>query len=199
MDIESAEIAALIALHDGLDHLGPADESISRAILAELPPLPLSPNIVDLGCGTGASALLLAEWFGAPIKAVDLSADFLRTLAARAASRGLADRVETIQADIGTLDWPEGSVDLIWSEGAAYNLTFSGALKVWRPFLRPGGLAVISELSWFTDSAPEAVRAFWAPRYPTLTTEGENCARARAAGFDVLSTRRHSAEAWWRS
>lgn len=199
MDIESAEIAALIALHDGLEHLGPADASVSRAILAELPPLPVAPHIVDLGCGTGASALLLADWFGTSIKAVDLSAEFLRTLEALAASRGLVDRIETIQADMGALDWPEASVDLLWSEGAAYNLTFTGALQAWRPLLTPGGLAVISELSWFTDSPPEAARAFWDPRYPTLATEGDNCAQARAAGFDVLSTRRLSAEAWWRS
>lgn len=199
MDTESAEIAALIALHDGLDHLGPADASVSRAILSELPPLPLAPHIVDLGCGTGASALLLAEWFDSPIKAVDQVGAFLRTLRERASARGLTERIETIEADMGALDWPEASVDLLWSEGAAYNLTFSGALKAWRPLLTPGGLAVISELSWFTESPPEAARAFWAPRYPTLGSERENCAYAPSAGFEVLSTRRLTSEAWWRS
>lgn len=191
---------ALIALHRGLERQGPGDAAFARAILAGLPSLPgapAAPRIADLGCGSGAGALLLAEHFGVPVTAVDLSRDFLDDLERRALERGLAHLVGTAQADIGALGWPERSLDLLWSEGAAYNLTFAGALRAWRPLLAPGGVAVISELSWFADDPPDEARRFWQEAYPAIGSEGANAGRATAAGFEVHLIRRLPAAAWW--
>jgi hypothetical protein len=33
-------------------------------------------------------------------------------------------------------------IDLLWSEGAAYNIGFANALATWAPALAPGGLRV---------------------------------------------------------
>jgi serine/threonine-protein kinase HipA len=191
---------ALLALHRGLERQGPGDAALARAILAGLPSLPgapAAPRVADLGCGGGAGALLLAEHFAAPVTAVDLSRDFLDDLERRALERGLAHLVRTVRADIGALPWPDGSLDLLWSEGAAYHLTFAGALRAWRPLLVPGGVAVISELTWFTDDPPPAARRFWQEAYPALAGEAQNAAHAARAGFDILSIRRLPAEAWW--
>lgn len=95
------------------------------------------------------------------------------------------------------LDWPVGSVDLLWSEGAAYNLGFEQALKIWRSLLANGGIAVISEMSWFTDHPPEPAIAYWQNAYPMMGTEAENIARANRAGFSVLFTHRLPSQAWW--
>ena len=197
MTEQDAQIAALIELHRGLERLGPGDAAFSRRILAELPHLPADPRIADLGCGAGAGALLLAEWFGTPVRAVDLSREFLDELEARAQWRGLAQLVEPIEADIGQLDWPAGSIDLLWSEGAAYNLGFATALRRWRPLLAPGGVAVISELSWFGDDIPAPARTYWAQACPGIGSEAENIARAGVEGFEVLGVRRLPAAAWW--
>ena len=191
------EIAALIELHHGLERQGPGDREFSRQILASLPTLRDAPRIADLGCGAGAGSLVLAEWFDAPVKAVDLCRVFLDQLEARASEQGLTPLIQTVEADMGTLDWPAQSLDLIWSEGAAYNLTFPGALKTWRPLLVPGGLAVVSELSWFCDRPPEEARLFWNAAYPSLANEQENGRHAIDAGFEVLTTRRLPEEAWW--
>ncbi len=191
------EIAALIELHRGLERLGPGSREFSLQILASLPTLREAPRIADLGCGAGAASVLLAEWFNVPVKAVDLSRVFLDQLDARASELGLTSLIQTLQADMGALDWPEQSLDLIWSEGAAYNLTFPGALKAWHTLLNPGGLAVISEMSWFSDDPPEEVRAYWEAAYPTLADERENIRHAREANFEVLATRRLPTECWW--
>ncbi|MBL7648306.1 MAG: class I SAM-dependent methyltransferase [Candidatus Hydrogenedentes bacterium] len=191
------EIAALIELHRGLERLGPGSREFSLQILASLPTLREAPRIADLGCGAGAATLLLAEWFNVPVKAVDLSGVFLQHLDARAAELGLTPMIQTFHADMGALNWPEQSLDLLWSEGAAYNLTFPGALNAWRPLLTPGGLAVVSELSWFSDNPPEEARDFWAAAYPTLAGEQANTRHAREANFEVLATRRLPTACWW--
>ena len=190
-------IKALIDLHRGIGREGPGDLAFSRRILAELPPLPSKPRVVDLGCGSGAGALLLAEHFDVPVTAVDLAQPFLDAMMEQAEARGLADRIHPLACDFADLPMEPGSVDLLWSEGAAYNLTFAGALEKWRPLLAPNGVAVISELTWFTDAVPEEPRRYWEEAYPAIADEAENSTRAQAAGFGVLSTRRLPAQAWW--
>jgi len=197
MTEQDAQMAALIELHRGLERQGPGDAAFSRQILAGLPHLPANPAIADLGCGGGAGALLLAEWFGVPVRAVDLSREFLDELEWRAQRLGLAHLVEPIEADIGQLEWPAGTIDLLWSEGAAYNLGFVTALRQWRPLLAPGGVAVISELSWFSDDIPAPARAYWVEAYPEISSETENVAHASAERFEVLGVHRLPAAAWW--
>nr|HMQ58531.1 hypothetical protein [Rhizobiaceae bacterium] len=56
---------------------------------------------------------------------------------------------------------------------------------------------VISEMSWFTDAPPPEAKAFWDEAYPAMASEADNFAHARAAGLDVLLTRRLPSQAWW--
>jgi len=199
MNTQADLIAALIDLHRGLDRQGPGAADFSRSILGLVPPLPPRPRIADLGCGSGAGALLLAEHFRSEVRAVDLSAVFIDELKARAIRAGLGHLIIPIRADMAALDWPPASIDLLWSEGAAYNLGFERALRLWRPLLSSGGVAVISEMSWFADDAPEPARAFWRTAYPTMGDERLNAAMARGAGYRTLTTRRLPSDAWWRN
>ncbi len=89
------------------------------------------------------------------------------------------------------------SVDLLWSEGAAYIIGFERALTLWRPLLARAGRAAVSECSWLTRSPPEEAAAFWAAGYPTMGTVEENVARAERAGCSVLGTLVFPREAWW--
>ncbi len=199
MDSDLDTLGALIEIHRGLARLGPGDDHFTRQLLSGLPPLPANPRIADLGCGAGAGALLLAQWFGTPVTAVDVTRVFLDELERLARSRGLADLIRTVEADMGALGWRKASLDLLWSEGAAYNLTFAGACRAWRPLLAAGGVAVISELSWFTGDRPPELREFWDAEYPSIGSESENAASAEAAGFDVVGVHRLPSEAWWTS
>jgi SAM-dependent methyltransferase len=196
-DSQTEHIAALIALHRGLDRKGPGDSDFSRNLLSNLPTLPLQPRIVDLGCGSGAGALLLAQYYQSTVMAVDALSVFIAELKAHAEQLGLEHLIIPIQGDMAKLDWPVGSVDLLWSEGAAYHLGFEQALKIWRPLLASSGLAVISEMSWFTDPVPEPASTYWRNAYPRMGTEAENIDRASRSGFSVLSTHRLPSQAWW--
>jgi len=197
-DSQNDYVAALTDLHRGLERQGPGDSDFSRHILSHLPTLPPKPRIADLGCGSGAGALLLAQYYQSPVMAVDSSSVFIEELKARAKlAAGLEHLIIPIQGDMAELDWPVGSLDLLWSEGAAYNLGFEQALKIWRPLLANSAIAVISEMSWFADDVPEPARTYWQNAYPTMGTEAENLARARRSGFSLLSTHRLPAQAWW--
>lgn len=196
-DSQAEYIAALVDLHRGLDRKGPGDSDFSRDILSNLHTLPLKPRIADLGCGSGAGSLLLAQHYQSTVMAVDASAVFIDELKAHAKRLGLEDLIMPIQADMAKLDWPVGSVDLLWSEGSAYNLGFEQALKTWRPLLANSSIAVISELSWLTDRPPEPAITYWQTAYPLMGTEAENIDRANRSGFSVLATDRLPSQTWW--
>ena len=140
---------------------------------------------------------MLAGYFQSSVLAVDSASAFIAELAIRARPRGLDHLITAIEADMGCLDWPDASIDLLWSEGAAYNLGFEQALHLWRRLLVDGGIAVISEMIWFTGEIPQPVLTFWNTVYPAMGSERENMARAEKAGFKVLKTRRLPSAAWW--
>jgi len=197
MEEQAEYIRALIKLHQGLERQGPGDTDFSDYIISQIPALPANPRIADIGCGAGAGTLFLADKFRSKVRAVDFSREFLGELEERAKQRGLAHLVETIECDMGRLDWNPESIDLLWSEGAAYILTFRGALEAWRPLMAANGIAVISEISYFTSKVPETVRDYWQNAYSAMGTESENAKHANSSGFEMIGIHRLPSKAWW--
>ncbi|WKV70920.1 bifunctional class I SAM-dependent methyltransferase/N-acetyltransferase [Streptomyces sp. PCS3-D2] len=191
---DAASFEAFLTLHHGLPRQAPGSDASTRALLSLCGPLPERPRVLDLGCGPGRSALLLAAEAGGPgpdaaeVTAVDLHGPFLDELRAAAADRGLTDRIRTVEADMGALPAEEagdGSFDLVWAEGSAYILGFDTALARWRRLLAPGGTLVLTECEWTAAEPSAGARAFWDPQYPLRSTAG-NVAAAQAAGYRVL-------------
>ena len=190
-------IRALIELHRGLERQGPGDSDYSNYIISQIPKLPTNPRIADIGCGAGAGTLFLADKFNSKVLAVDFSREFLDELEYRSKQRGLEHLVVTIECDMGNLNWEPGSIDLLWSEGAAYNITFEGALKAWRPFMAYNGISVVSEMSYFNSEVPEPVKIYMQKAYPAIKTEQENSGIINSSGFKVLGIHRLPSKAWW--
>ncbi|VTT85818.1 Methyltransferase VNG0294G [Halorubrum sp. DM2] len=67
---------------------------------------------LDVAAGTGRNAVFLADR-GREVDALDASAEGLEILRERAAERGIGDRVETIQADASTHEFPAETYDVI--------------------------------------------------------------------------------------
>ncbi|MFD8849333.1 GNAT family N-acetyltransferase [Streptomyces sp. NPDC059604] len=181
---------AFFSLHHGLPRQGPGSDATTRRLLEFAGPLPRRPRVLDLGCGPGRAALLLAAEAGAEVTAVDLHRPFLDELRAAADARGLGDRVRTVRADMAGLsgpDFPDGSFDLVWAEGSAYNIGFDTALRDWKRLLAPGGSLVVTDCVWTTDAPTAGARAFWDRQAP-LRPLAANTAAAVAAGYHVLGT-----------
>ncbi len=180
-------LEALFELYDGLPRGGPGSEASTREALRRLAPRPSRPRVLDLGCGPGAQTLVLARELGGTVVGVDNHRPFLESLERAAREQGLEGRILAREGDMGALDEPPGSFDLIWSEGAIYNLGFQQGLRRWAPLLAPGGSIVVSEAVWLTDDPPAAAREFWEAEYPAIATLAATITLAREVGFSVYA------------
>ncbi len=180
------EIEFLFELFAGLKRKAPGSETSTRKALARLCPLPPSPAIVDMGCGGGASTLVLAAATGGSITAIDLSEEFLDELNRTALERGLSGNIKTLCADMATLPLPDASFDVVWSEGSIYLLGFKTGLQRWRRLLRPGGWMVVTEVTWLTEQRPPAAVEFWEKEYPSMNDARRNLATMTQLGYEEV-------------
>ena len=188
---------AILDFYAALPQQGPGSDADAEVALRPiLGHLPTKPAVADLGCGTGRSTLFLAERLGTRVTAVELAGRFCERLAERTAERGLSALIDVRRGDMASPPVEPASLDLIWSEGAAYIIGFAQALRRWRPLLRAGGYCVVSECSWLAGDPPEPVARFFAEGYPEMASAAGNVARAQAAGYDVLATHTVSAAGW---
>lgn len=145
-----------------------------------------SMRVADIGCGSGASTLQLAASLDAHITAIDFLQPFLDTLSSTARERGLADRITPVACDMAALPFARASLDLIWSEGAIYNLGFARGVREWREFLKPGGVLAVSEITWLAAQRPRALENFWYAAYPEIDSAPAKLRVLEDAGYTVL-------------
>lgn len=180
-------VSLLVDLHGENDRQGPGSreatlEAIERAGLSKEHGL----RVVDLGSGTGAATLVLAAELDAHVTAVDLVPEFLDRLRRHADTQDLSNRISTLAASIDDLPLPDESFDVVWSEGAVYNIGFANGVSSWRRLLVPGGTLVVSELTWLTDERPAELDAHWNEEYPEVGTTDLKVEALRVAGYDVV-------------
>ncbi|MCC5794483.1 MAG: class I SAM-dependent methyltransferase [Chromatiales bacterium] len=161
----------LIDLHKGGMRQGPGGDAQTEIAL-ELSRLDRKAllKVADIGCGSGASTLMLAKHLNAQITAVDFIQEFLDDLTLRADQAGVADRIATLACSMDELPFADEELDAIWSEGAIYNIGFEKGVSEWRRFLKSGGLLVASEITWITDYRPSEIQEHWDAEYPEIDT-----------------------------
>jgi len=186
-------------IHSGLPREGPGDEASTARALALVRGLPPKPDILDIGCGPGAQTLVLARATGGVVTAVDNHVPFLDELRRRAALAGLAEQVQPLAASMFDLPFQEAAFDLIWSEGAIYQMGFDKGLESWRRFLRPDGWIAVTEVSWLRDDPPQELVDFWNAGYPGIRTVAENLAGIRGDGYETAGHFVLPESCWWDS
>jgi serine/threonine-protein kinase HipA len=153
--------------------------------------------VFDLGCGCGRQTLALARELSTKIVAVDTYQGYLDELQQAARDAGLGARIETRCCSMDQLAEPEDSVDLIWSEGAAYSIGVPKALEAWRRLLKPDGLLAFTELTWLGDDPPQAARDYWQKAYPAMMTAASNRELVGQAGYERIDDFPLPPEDWW--
>lgn len=165
------EIELIIDLHLDNKRQGPGSPQETKKAL-DLIGIAKFENlkIADIGCGCGGQTITLAQNTSAEIIAVDLFPQFLEKLEQQVEILGLNHRVKTQVASMESLPFQPEEFDVIWSEGAIYNMGFREGIANWHKFLKPGGYLAVSEISWLTDSRPQAIENYWLREYPEIDT-----------------------------
>jgi SAM-dependent methyltransferase len=117
------------------------------------------------------------------ITGVDLFPAFIDLLNFNAGKWGLNDRVKGIVGSMDSLSFKNEELDLIWSEGAIYNIGFERGLNEWHKYLKKGGYIAVSEVSWFTSERPVEIESFWHDAYPEIDTIPNKVLKVQQAGY----------------
>jgi ubiquinone/menaquinone biosynthesis C-methylase UbiE len=181
------EFELLVDLHKGANRQGPGgdaetEKAIALAAIDRCAPL----EIADIGCGTGASTLTLARLLNARITAVDFLQDFMDVLAVRAQSEGVSHKITSVCASMEQLPFEYEEFDVIWSEGAIYNIGFETGIADWRRYLKPGGLLVASEITWLTSSRPWELQEHWNSEYAEIDTASAKIKTLEDRGYTPI-------------
>lgn len=135
-------------------------------------------DALDVGCGTGFLALLLAGQ-GCRVTGTDAVDEMLDLARAKAAAEQRT--VEFRRADAERLPFPDASFDLVVERHVIWTLPEpEGALKEWRRVLRPGGRVVLVEGKWGSPTA-SADHGDYAPIHNALPLYGGSSADDLAA------------------
>jgi SAM-dependent methyltransferase len=159
-------------LHSGLAHEAPGSREDTLRALA-VTGLSGQLRVLDAGSGPGAASLVLLDALPeAEVTALDLHAPFLADAEALARAAGFAARFRTHAGDMAAPPFAPGSLDLIWSEGAAYSIGVPRALAAWKPLLAPGGRIAFSDAVWTTPDPHPRARALFADYTAMTGVEG---------------------------
>lgn len=181
--IHEFDISLICEYFSSTERQGPGSPEATIKALSFIDNLTPESRIVDLGCGTGGQTMTLAQNAPGQITGLDLFPDFISRFNQNATKLNLQERVEGIVGSMDDLPFQEEELDLIWSEGAIYNIGFERGLTEWRKFLKTGGYVAVSEASWFTETRPAEISEFWMAAYPEIDTIPNNVAIMQKTGY----------------
>lgn len=153
-----------------IERQGPGSPEVTLKALSFIDNLSSQSKIADIGCGSGGQTMILAGNTEGKITGVDLFPEFIDLFNAKSRELGFDERVTGVICSMETLEFGKEELDLIWSEGAIYNIGFERGIKEWREFLKPGGYIAVSEASWFTGERPGEIEEYWNASYPEIDT-----------------------------
>ncbi len=171
-----------------LERQGPGSPEVTVKALSFIDPLPPESHIADIGCGTGGQTRVLAAHTPGRITGIDLFHDFIDIFNAKSRKLNLQERVQGVVGSMDKLPFTPEQFDLIWSEGAIYNIGFERGINEWRKFLKKGGFIAVSEASWFTEKRPAEIDRFWKDAYPEIDLISNKVQKLEKAGYVPVAT-----------
>ncbi len=171
-----------------VERQGPGSPEITIKALSFTDGLTEKSRVADIGCGTGGQTRVLAQNIPCEITGIDICPDFIKQFNQKARINNLHDRIKGIVGNMENLPFQEKELDLIWSEGAIYNIGFKRGLNEWRKYLKQGGYIAVTESTWFTEERPAEIQEFWQKAYPEIDTIPNKVAQVQEAGYLPVAT-----------
>lgn len=177
-----------------LERWGPGSVQDTQSAIERLPISPVS--LLEIGCGKGMSTQLFAQQLDCHITALDNEPSALKALSSLASAQGFEHMVTPVCANMTELPFSDASFDAIWAEGSAYIMGVENAFNAWRRLLRPGGVLVISDLVWSSDTKGALALEYWSKEYPDMSSVSTRIKQANKAGYRLVDSFALSNQAW---
>jgi demethylmenaquinone methyltransferase/2-methoxy-6-polyprenyl-1,4-benzoquinol methylase len=124
----------------------PLQEPVMRRVVRALN-LPPGSRGLDVGCGVGLQAVLLAEAVGAAghVTGIDLSHEFLDCARSIAEKAGISEQVSFQEGDMNNLPFDDDAFDWVWSANCVGYAPGEPlpVLKELARVVKPGGSVII--------------------------------------------------------
>ena len=171
-----------------LERQGPGSPEVTIKALSFVDNLTNASKIADIGCGTGGQTMVIASHASGHITGIDLCPTYIDIFNANSRKLDLQDRVNGIVGSMDNLPFQDEELDLIWSEGAIYNIGFERGMNEWHKFLKTGGIIAVTEASWFTEERPVEINEFWKDAYPEIDIISNKVSQMQRAGYIPIAT-----------
>lgn len=172
-----------LEIYGGVPRAGPGSFECTKQAFELMSEVPDEPYILDIGCGPGVQTVDLLKISKGRVLALDFLPLMLERTQANAEMANVSERLEIIELDMAQMEFSPAGFDVVWSEGAIYNLGFENGLRAVREFVKPGGYVAVSEAVWLKADPPAPVVKFW-EAYPEIDTIENKLAVIDRLGYE---------------
>jgi len=150
--LEALEKAGKDLSRLSVEDLAPIDEFHVRGRqatleLAQAARIKSRDTVLDVGSGIGGPARCLASRFGCQVTGLDLTEEYCRAASLLSERVGLGHLVRFEQGDALSMDFPNESFDVVWTEHVAMNIRDKPMLyREMDRVLKPGGTLAIYDV-----------------------------------------------------
>jgi len=167
---------------------GATDELLAMCHLAD------GATVLDVGCGIGVAAAIMARERSCQVTAVDRSDAMLEWAKQRAAAAGVSYRIEFQHADLDRLPFSSSSFDVVIAESVLSHVADQeAAIAELVRVVKPGGRVGINETFWIADPPAEHASEVQALGVTLLGSEQWQ-ALWEKSGLEPRDTRLYSVE-----
>ena len=169
----------------GEDFVSPGGREVAAELIEGMSLAPGS-RVLDVGCGLGGSAFLMARDFGLQVDGIDLSRNMLALAERKLAANGLSNRVRLQWGDCLELDSGE-QYDAIYSRDVFLHIADKTLLfERLYAAMRPGGKLLFTDYCCGPKPWSDEFDAYVQERGYSLSTTGEYARFISGAGFEQV-------------